>query len=480
MLHSVRGRLTLWYTAILALVLVTFSTISYFILAREIRAATDASLANTAREFASAFSNEPLPPTTGSGVLLDFRSSDRQITVFSPSGEIVVSSQSPWSAGERKRIAEFARIGGPGPATVQGGTANDGIRLVGVPIDVMGRRYTAVVARDLAEQGARLRGAARALFLGIPVTLIAAAAGGYLLARKSLAPVTSMSAKARQISAETLDERIAVGNERDELGFLATTLNDLLERLQRSFESQRRFMADASHELRTPVAIIQGEADVTLSRADRSQAEYRESIGIMQNAARKLTRIVQNLFLLARTDAGNYPIQKTRFYIDEVIGQSGRAMRSVAQARQIELTCETTSDAVIVADEDLIHRMLFNLIDNALKFTPVGGSVGIRSERSGDMVTIRISDRGAGVRLEDQPHIFERFYRADRVRRRDSAGAAMGGAGLGLPIARWIAEAHGGTLTLERSDSSGSSFVIALPSQSDGGEFACRPAALPQ
>lgn len=462
MLHSVRARLTLWYTAILGLVLITFSAISYVLIAREIRSATDRSLANTAREFASAFSNEPSSPTTGSGVLLDYRGSDRQITVFSPTGEIVASSRSAWSATERNRIAAFVRSGATGFRTIPGGVSGRGIRVVATAIDVMGRRYAAVVSTDLDDQAARLSGAARSLFLGIPVALLLAAGGGYVLARKSLAPVTSMSAKARQIGADTLDERIVVANERDELGFLAVTLNDLLERLQRSFESQRRFMADASHELRTPVAIIQGEADVALTRTDRSPDEYRESIGIMQNAARGLTRIVQNLFLLARTDAGNYPMQRSRFYIDEVIAACVREMRTVATAKGVALTCETSSDAVIIADEDLIHRMLLNLVDNAVKFTPGGSRVDVRSQRSRGHVTIEIRDNGQGIAPEDQPHIFERFYRGDRNRRRNTATGAARGAGLGLPIARWIAEAHDGTLVLAHSDASGSVFNVSL------------------
>lgn len=464
MFHSVRARITLWYTAILALVLITFAVISYALIAREIRSATDRSLANTAREFASAFSNEPALPAAGSGVLLDYRGSDRQITVFSPAGEIVASSRPAWSAAERKSIAALAREGNSVAHTIDGGSSGYGVRLVVTPIDVMGQRYAAVVSTDLRDQATRLSSAARALFLGIPVALLLAAGGGYVLARKSLAPVTSMSSKARQISAQTLDERIVVANERDELGFLALTLNELLERLQQSFELQRRFMADASHELRTPVSVIQGEADVALARTDRSPEDYRESIAVMQNAARGLTRIVQNLFLLARTDSGNYPIQRSRFHIDEVISACVREMRSVAAAKGVALSCEPSSDAVIVADEDLIHRMLLNLVDNAVKFTPGGSRVDVRSERWQGRVAIEIRDSGQGIAVEDQPHIFERFYRGDRRRRGTTTGAARG-AGLGLPIARWIAEAHGGALVLMHSDASGSRFEVSLPAE---------------
>ncbi|HLJ73996.1 MAG TPA: HAMP domain-containing sensor histidine kinase, partial [Thermoanaerobaculia bacterium] len=260
-----------------------------------------------------------------------------------------------------------------------------------------------------------------------------------------------------EIGATSLDQRIPIVNDRDELGHLALTLNDLLARLQRAFDSQKRFMADASHELRTPVSIIQGEADVVLSRADRDVAEYRTSIEIMRRAATNLTRIVQNLFLLARSDAGTYPITLSRFYLDEVLADCVRAMRSAAVSKRISLTCDCAAELPIVADEELVGRLFLNLIDNAVKFTPDGGTVTLRSFRDGDHYAVEVTDNGPGIPPSDQPHIFERFFRGDRTRRR------IGGAGLGLSIAKWITEVHGGTLQLKSSDTSGTTFVAVLP-----------------
>jgi two-component system OmpR family sensor kinase len=382
--------------------------------------------------------------------------------VLSPAGQLMVTSKSMIGAAERQRIEAFVRAGGKGLRTIPGGEEGDGIRIIVTPITVVGTHYTVVVARGLSEQADRLESAAHAVFFGIPLALLVAAAGGYLLARKSLAPVTTMSMKARQIGAETLDERIEIGNERDELGFLAATLNGLLERLQRAFESQRRFMADASHELRTPIAIIQGEADVALARHDRSADDYRESIEVMQRAARKLTRIVQNLFLLARGDAGRYPITMSRFYLGEVVGDCVRGMQSVARPRGVEISCAAPEDLVIVADEELIHRLVLNLVENAVKFTPDKGRVHVAVEAGDGVCTIRVTDTGVGISPDDQTRIFERFFRGDRTRPHNG-----GGAGLGLPIARWIAEVHGGELTLEHSGEEGSVFVAVLPRAGD-------------
>ncbi len=480
MFHSVRARLTLWYTAVLAVVLVAFSGISYVFLTREIRSSADAALATTASEFTAAFANDARAANGGSAALLDFRYSDRALMVFSAAGRLVASSKSHLDARDETRVAAHIRAHLQGFATLPGGVQDEGIRIYATPIDVMGIRYFVVVAHNLHDQAERLESAARALFLGIPVALLLAAAGGYGLARTSLAPVTTMSLKARQIGAETLTERITVENDRDELGFLATTLNELLERLQRAFESQRSFMADASHEMRTPMAIIQGEADVALSRPDRSTDEYRESIAIIQASARKLTRIVESLFLLARSDAGRYPIMKTRFYLDEMLADCVRAMRSVAAQREVQLSLfgsgkdlpraepARTEDPLIVADEALLHRMVLNLIDNALKFTPPGGSVTVTLETAGSTYVIRVADTGIGIPEDDRERVFDRFYRVERTRpSRGSTSSVSTGAGLGLPIARWIAEIHGGSLRMESSGEAGTRFVIRLPRGDD-------------
>ncbi len=376
-------------------------------------------------------------------------------------GRILASSSPRLTPDEHRRVAVAASRGLNGFATIDGGIDDDGVRIYSMPLVVRGRRYFVAVACDLDSQADRLEDAAHALLFGIPLALLLASAGGYLLARKSLAPVAVMSQKARRISAETLSERIAVADERDELGHLATTLNELLARLQGAFELQRRFMADASHELRTPLAIIQGEADVALGRTDRTAAEYRESLEMIRGAAQKLTQLVQNLFLLARSDAGSYPMTQTRFYLEELVAGCVRSMRSVAAAHGVELATHLRSDLVFTADEALIHRMLLNLLDNAIKFTPPGGRVEVSAEVEGGMYVIRVRDSGVGIPAEERPHVFERFYRVDRAR-------GSSGAGLGLPIARWIAEAHGGTLVVEEPAGNGTAFVARLPVKGSG------------
>ena len=212
-------------------------------------------------------------------------------------------------------------------------------------------------------------------------------------------------------------------------------------------------MADASHELRTPVAILQGEVDVALARPERDIADYRETLEVMQRAIRQLARVVRDLFVLARADVGTMKLQKSRFYLEETIASSLRSARTLAQARGITLSESHDGEMPIDADEDLVKEMLLNLIDNAIKYSDGGGEVSVCARRDGGQYEIEIRDRGRGIAPDQQPLIFERFYRGDR----ESAGA-----GLGLPIARWIARAHGGDVVLRSSGEGGSAFVATL------------------
>jgi heavy metal sensor kinase len=295
----------------------------------------------------------------------------------------------------------------------------------------------------------------------IPIAILLASGGGYFLARKSLAPVVAMSSQAGRIGAANLHERLPVQNEKDELGHLALSFNSLLDRLSQSFERQQRFMADASHELRTPVAILRGESEVALSQQIRSAEEYRESLGVLHQEAARLTHIVEDLFTLTRADAGQYLLQPRDFYLDELAGECMHSARTLALAKGISLNLDVVSESPIRADESLLRRMILNLLDNAIKYTSEGGCVNVSCRRMELDYALSITDTGGGIPADLQPRIFERFFRADEARSR--AENDGGGAGLGLSISRWIAEAHHGRLELTRSDSSGSIFTAYLP-----------------
>jgi heavy metal sensor kinase len=390
--------------------------------------------------------------------------------VIDPKGGVLTSSQDLpnedvpvglLSSGEFQELLKNSGAKERWLGNVKGGRS--GYRAFVRKFPLKGQIYTLAILQSLHPQNEMLEEVRATFAWVIPIAIFLASVGGYFLARKSLAPVVAMSSQAGRIGAENLHERLPIQNAKDELGRLAASFNELLERVDQSFERQRRFMSDASHELRTPAAILRGESEVALSRTERPAEEYRESLAVLHAEAERLTQIVEDLFTLTRADAGQYPLSRQELYLDEVVGDCAHAARSLALAKQITLTCELPEELAIRADEALLRRMILNLLDNAIKYTAAGGHVTVACERSGNEYTLSVTDSGPGIPEELQGRVFERFFRADKARTRTENDG--GGAGLGLSIARWIAEAHGGRLILARSDPSGSTFTALLPAQ---------------
>jgi signal transduction histidine kinase len=221
-------------------------------------------------------------------------------------------------------------------------------------------------------------------------------------------------------------------------------------------------MADASHELRTPVAILRTETDVTLAREHRDEGEYRESIAVMRDAANRLGRIVDDLFLLARADAGHLVAHRDEVYLDEVVHDATRALRTLADRRDVRVELAPVVDAPFRGDADLLGRLLLNLLDNAIKFSPPGGKVDVELARRNGSYEISVVDEGPGIPAEARDRVFERFFRVDAARSH-AAASTTSGAGLGLAIAKWIAEAHGGRIGLVDSRPGHSEFRVTLP-----------------
>jgi signal transduction histidine kinase len=280
------------------------------------------------------------------------------------------------------------------------------------------------------------------LWAVVPAMLILAGVGGWFLARSSLTPVMAMAECAQRISAENLDQRLPITNPHDELGRLAAAFNELLARLNSSFAQQRQFMADASHELRTPLSAIRTTSSVLLEREDRSNNEYREALNIVEQQSRRLTRIVEDMFLLARADAGYPALQVTEFYLDELLAETARAASVLATRKNLRLDVNDLPEARFAGDEGLLRQMIWNILDNAIKYTAQEGRVRISMESAETQHVITISDSGRGISPEDQPHIFERFYRADKSRHPGTTGEDGGAGGRSSPPS--ISERHMG------------------------------------
>jgi len=510
MFDSVRVRLTLWYTGVLALVLICLAAGTYWLVARTTDRRTFISLAEISQGFLTTLQSEykdQLKEGAGLEALHaaalesvdEFRLRDHRFAVLDSSGNVLAENQALPAPRGRERPAAVAPSSEIPPEVLRGlvaGTAGAPRRLQDLRLgdehfrarvleaEVGGSPISIVTLQSVEGERELLEDIRVTLLWAIPIALVIASAGGYFLARKSLAPVVAMSEKAALMGAQNLHERLPVQNPRDELGYLAGTFNSLLERLDRSFVQQRRFMADASHELRSPVAIIRGEAEVALSQP-RPPGEYRESLAIALDEARRLSQIVDDLFTLARADAGEYPLRPRDFYLEELAADCVRAARSMAAARGITLSYEPNGEMPIHADEALVRRLMMNLLDNAIKYTPRGGKIGVSCARAGGEYSLTVRDTGPGIPAEARDKIFDRFFRLDPARSASPeesllmAGQAQAtgaqnvgeraGAGLGLSIARWIAEAHHGRLTLAQSDASGSVFVAFLPANTAGG-----------
>jgi heavy metal sensor kinase len=398
--------------------------------------------------------------------LQDLGTANQAIAIFNPDGRLLAERMPDGRGHVRLPLSGITSVGSTKFYSLeeQAPESDDSCRGVvrRVRISSSGATYLVVLNQSLEPVTDQLESLQDIIYVAVSLALALAGLGGWFLARRSLAPVVAMSEQAQRISVENLDQRLPVANPRDELGRLAATFNELLSRLSNSFAQQRQFMADASHELRTPLSAIRTASTVILQREDREKSEYREALTIVEQQARRLTRIVEDMLVLAATDVGHPELQITQFYLDELLSETARAAAVLASQKDIHIDVPSLPEALCQGDEGMLRQMVWNLLDNAIKYTPKGRKVRITLGARDDHYVIMVIDTGSGIPSEAQAHIFERFYRADKSRARDGATDGSG-AGLGLPIARWIAEAHHGQLVLQHSDEKGSVFVVSLP-----------------
>lgn len=295
------------------------------------------------------------------------------------------------------------------------------------------------------------------MLLGSVGALLLAAAGGVILGRAALRPIQAISATARQITlAEDLSRRIPVAVPGDEVGQLSTTINAMLARLETLFDAQQRLVADVSHELRTPLTTIRGNLDLLRRGAVEDPQMRGEALRAIEDETVRMSRLVNDLLLLARADAG-LKLRRELVELDTLLLEVYRQTQVLAHSQGVTIRLGGEDQALVLGDADRLRQLLLNLVDNGVKYTHTGGQVTLTLEKSGDWVQVAVSDTGIGIAPEDLPHIFDRFYRADRSRSRP------GGSGLGLAIAGWVAEAHGGRLTVESRLGQGSVFRLWLP-----------------
>jgi len=462
-IRSIRARLTFWYSSLLTLTFLLLGGAGYGLLSYNLAHDMDTALSGVARVLADQArrpGSASFPPDIDEVFrrFFGFSPWQRYFDMITPPGrqelrppsdaaKIPLSPQARENA--QKGLPTFETVEGPGRYPV---------RILTMPVVEGGRVVNLVqVGMSLEMTETTLRRFLLTMAALFPVGLLLAGGGGWLLARRALRPVDRIAETARRISAEHLAARLEDTGADDELNRLVGTLNDMLERLDASFHQVRQFSADASHELQTPLTILKGEIEVAL-RSPRTADEYRAVLTSALEEIDRLTRLVDGLLLLARADAGvlrmdRRPVDLTKL-VEDVCGQA----KVLADARGVVLRPEGMEPLTISGDYDRLRRMLLNLVDNGLKYTPSGGRVGISLRREGPWAALRVADTGIGLSPEEQKKIFERFYRSPEAKSRGE-----GGAGLGLCIARSIVEAHGGKIRIESAPGQGSAFTVLLP-----------------
>ena len=459
---SIRVRLTIWYVGVLAVLLVAFDLLVYSVLGFGLQAEAERTIQGRTQVVATYIreENDPLFLLVSGLVKLP------QVDVFSSPGvyvQIVWSDGSVVSRSENlgeqqlpinKESLDRVLRDDVTQETVSIGTSR--LLLHSEPLEIGGQIVGAIqVGQSLQEMDQTLRFTAYLLTVSSLITVCIAAVIGYLLARSALRPVDEMTRSALEISrTSNLQQRLEVAGQ-DELGRLAATFNELLDRLEVLFKTQERFVADVSHELRTPLTAIQGNIDLLKKWAGQNEEIRQEALEIIQEETARMARLAADLLLLAQADAG-IRLELKPVELDTLLLEVYRHARMLADGRDIKLGHE--DQAIVMGDADRLKQLLLNLVNNAVTYTPPGGEIVLMLYREPEWTRVVVKDNGVGIPEEDLPHIFDRFYRVDRARSDRKAGT-----GLGLSIARWVAEAHSGNLTVQSEEGYGTAFTLWLP-----------------
>lgn len=460
---SIRAKLSLWYGLALALTFALLAVVLYTVMARDLREQLDRSLEQAAMGAVGALRHHGFGPALPFEDLAsefpELAVLDKFFQIFSPAGQVTIQSPNvrrhdiPLSpnalqaALNGEATLESARFRGEAP-----------IRIVSVPIRRDGVLVNIVqVGTSMQPVEQSLRRLLAVILGAAPFALLLALAGGWLLAGRALRPVDAITEAARRIAAGDLSQRLAIPPTTDEIGRLAATFNEMIARLDASFQQVRRFSADASHELRTPLTVMKGEAELALRRP-RSAEDYRQVLESSLEEIDRLSRIVDELLFLSRADLGEVPLKLAPVRLDQLLEDLQHQASVLGQDRHVRIAVAPLEPVTVMGDELRLRELLLNLLDNAVTYSHAGGQVEVQLSRAGQTARLSVADHGIGIRPEEQPHIFDRFYRTDAARDHSKKGS-----GLGLAICKWIAESHQGRIEVESKQGEGSRFTVILP-----------------
>lgn len=457
---TLRGRLTVWYCGALTIFLALFGPALYGLVHHHLARHHDPSLRVEAatvvkvlgeHEDCLNLSPQQQDALNSIGRLMVIHEVEGQRHPFFQSAEL---NSHPTFVSLARRVAEIP------PMESFETFENEGRmwRVISVPYQShVGRKGVIRLMAEMGDISETLEALRRSLWVLTVAGILISWAGGYWISGRALQPIHTLADRAQAIEASNLSQRLPHPGVDSEIGRLVDTLNRAFERLETSFTAMRRFTADASHELRNPLATLQNTIDVTLEQP-RSPEEHVRVLGRLGEDVARLRLLVNDLLLLARADAGAVKLRRDPLFLDQLVTTQINALQSQAEAKGIEMFFEGPTPVEIQGDERWLHQLLGNLLDNALKFTPEGGRIQI-SLSSGDAILLSVRDSGPGIPEEDLSRIFDRFFRSDPSRSQISAP----GIGLGLSIAAWIASMHGGDIQAANHPGGGAMFTVRLP-----------------
>lgn len=449
--RSIGVRLALWYAAVFAGSMLLFGGAIWFAVQQGLYDAIDESLRDRA-DGIGIFVEDHKNRLFQDEVKEEFRAHGDLFQVLDDDGNPVHRAK----AFQGQRTPGIGGLGAE-PRFETGTVAGVPYRFLSTNIDVDGRNYTVQVAAPLHELQRGLREALWLLLPLFPVALLLAGAGGYWMSRRALAPVDEITETARAISADNLAKRLTVPETGDELQRLSETLNEMIARLEAAFVKISRFTADAAHELRTPLAVMRTTAEVAL-RVEQPNGEHCEALEQIVAEVQRTSHLVENMLLIANADSGHSRLNTARIDLASAVREACTEAAVLARAKGLKFDiCLPGGPLWVEGDANALRRLFLILIDNAVKYTPSGGTCEVYLGERDGLVVGGVKDTGIGIASDDLPRVFDRFYRVDRARSRQ-----QGGTGLGLAIAQWIATAHNGTVTVESALDRGTVFEVRL------------------
>ena len=451
---SIRLRLTLWYSLMLLAGLALSGAGIWLVVSHSLHAALDDRLIGEAQGVVTVLSMEPDP-----GETYDITEELGEYAAATPDGKLIdVRDSRGRQLLSNNSVAPPASLAELRPGFAVQTTTFGRYRTFTRTLSVRNDSYQILVATSLEGVESTLRRVWTLFLSAAPAVLLMAALGGYWISRRALAPVDAITSAARNIGIQNLSQRLTVPSTGDELQRLSETWNDMLARLESAVNRLSQFTADASHVLRTPIALIRTTAELALRR-ERSPEIYREALRQVMAESERMTRLAEDLLLLARADAGLPALPLERIELTPLVRDVCRQGQVLAEERELKLSAEMPDEPVYVAGDDpSLRRLLLLLLDNAVKYTPAGGRITVSLDANPAGPTVAVHDTGVGIPDAALPHVFERFYRVDESRNR-----AGGGSGLGLSIAKWIAERHHASLEAESVLGQGSTFRVRFP-----------------